>query len=72
MTDDPSLHRVIQPALSPIHGLFDTPQAAFDVHSNRHQGKVGVVCLAPGEGLGVREPDLREHHLAAIMRFRDV
>ncbi len=51
---------------------MEAGQAVADVHGNRHQGKVGVVCLAPGEGLGVRDPQLRERHLDAIMRFRDM
>jgi crotonyl-CoA reductase len=63
---------LIQPTLSRTYPLSAAPKAVFDVHRNLHQGKVGVVCLAPGEGLGVREPELRERHLEAIMRFRDV
>ena len=42
----------------------------YDVHHNRHQGKVGVLCLAPQEGLGVRDPELRARHEPAINRFR--
>jgi crotonyl-CoA reductase len=42
-----------------------------DVHRNRHHGKVAVLCLAPGEGLGVRDPGLRARHLTQINRFRD-
>ena len=42
------------------------------MHRNLHQGKVGVLCLAPEEGLGVRDPELRAQHLTAINRFRDV
>ena len=45
-------------------------QAALDVHRNAHQGKVGVLTLAPREGLGVRNPDKRAQHLDAINRFR--
>jgi crotonyl-CoA reductase len=41
------------------------------VHRNLHQGKVGVLCLAPEEGLGVRDHELRAKHLDAINRFRD-
>ena len=37
-----------------------------------HQGKVGVLCLAPEEGLGVRDHELRAQHLDAINRFRGV
>jgi crotonyl-CoA reductase len=61
----------IHPTLSKVYPLADTGQAAFDVHRNLHQGKVGVLCLAPEEGLGVRNPDLRAQHLEAINRFRD-
>ncbi|MGH4009862.1 MAG: crotonyl-CoA carboxylase/reductase, partial [Pseudonocardiaceae bacterium] len=49
-----------------------TGQAAHDVHSNIHQGKVGVLCLSPEEGLGIRNPELREAHLADINRFRGI
>jgi crotonyl-CoA reductase len=61
----------IHPTLSKVYSLADTGQAAFDVHRNLHQGKVGVLCLAPEEGRGVRNPDLRAQHLEAINRFRD-
>ena len=33
---------------------------------------VGVLTLAPEEGLGVRDAEKREKHLAAINRFRGV
>ena len=38
-----------------VYPLAETGQAAYDVHRNLHQGKVGVLCLAPEEGLGVRD-----------------
>jgi crotonyl-CoA reductase len=47
-------------------------QAACDVHQNAHQGKVGVLCLAPGEGLGVRNPEKRARFETQINRFRGV
>jgi crotonyl-CoA reductase len=50
--------------------MEDVGQAAYDVHHNLHQGKVGVLTLAPEEGLGVRNPDKRAQHLDAINRFR--
>ncbi|HEX6937739.1 MAG TPA: crotonyl-CoA carboxylase/reductase [Actinomycetes bacterium] len=62
----------IHPTLSRTYPLEDTGQAAFDVHRNLHQGKVGVLCLAPEEGLGVRDAQLRARHERAINRFRDV
>jgi crotonyl-CoA reductase len=60
----------IHPTLSRAYPLDDVGQAAFDVHRNQHQGKVGVLCLAPREGLGVRDEGLREAHDGAINRFR--
>lgn len=62
---------MIHPTLSRTYPLDQTGLAARDVHRNRHQGKVGVLCLAPEEGLGVRDTGLRAAHLGAITRFRD-
>ena len=33
--------------------------AAYQVHQNLHEGKIGVLCLAPEEGLGIEDPELR-------------
>ena len=44
----------------------------MDVHSNNHQGKIGVLALAPHEGLGVTNPELRAKHLEQINRFRGI
>ncbi|HKT03213.1 MAG TPA: crotonyl-CoA carboxylase/reductase [Rugosimonospora sp.] len=60
----------IHPTLSKTYPLEQAGQAAWEVHRNQHQGKVGVLCLAPGEGLGVRDPQLRATHEEAINRFR--
>ncbi|MFF2195572.1 crotonyl-CoA carboxylase/reductase [Streptomyces sp. NPDC058157] len=60
----------IHPTLSKVYPLEQTGQAAYDVHRNLHQGKVGVLALAPEEGLGVRDHELRARHLEAINRFR--
>ncbi|MFI0432759.1 MAG: crotonyl-CoA carboxylase/reductase [Candidatus Nanopelagicales bacterium] len=61
---------LIHPTLSKSYALEDTGQAAFDVHRNLHQGKVGVLVLAPEEGLGVRDEAKRAKHIDAINRFR--
>ncbi len=61
----------IHPTLSRTYPLAETGQAAYDVHRNAHQGKVGVLCLASEEGLGVRDPELRATHEEEIHRFRD-
>ncbi len=63
---------MIHPTLSRTYALEDVGQAALDVHRNAHQGKVGVLCLAPEEGLGVRDEEKRSLHLDAINRFRGV
>jgi len=60
----------IHPTLSKSYPLDQTGQAAWEVHRNAHQGKVGVRCLAPTEGLGVRDPELRARHEIEINRFR--
>jgi crotonyl-CoA reductase len=60
----------IHPTVSRVYPLAETGQAAYDVHTNTHQGKVGVLCLAPEEGLGVRDPEMRARHLTEINRFR--
>ena len=62
----------IHPTLSKVYPLDQTGQAAYDVHKNLHQGKVGVLCLAPEEGLGVLDTELRAKHLEAINRFRGI
>ena len=61
----------VHPTLSKVYPLDAVGQAVFDVHTNSHKGKVGVLCLAPREGLGVRDPELREKHIGVINRFRE-
>jgi crotonyl-CoA reductase len=63
---------IIHPTLSKTYTLDNVGQAAYDVHRNLHQGKVGVLALAPEEGLGVTDPELREKFEDKINRFRDV
>jgi crotonyl-CoA reductase len=63
---------LIHPTLSKVYPLEETGQAALDVHTNSHQGKVGVLALAPEEGLGVTDPEFRARHIDAINRFRGV
>ena len=35
-------------------------EAGAQVHQNRHEGKIGVRCLAPRDGLGVTDPAFRD------------
>ncbi len=50
----------IQPILSQVYPLEETGEAAYQVHHNLHEGKMGVRCLAPEDGLGIEDPELRE------------
>jgi crotonyl-CoA reductase len=61
----------IHPTLSRTYRLEETGQAAYDVHRNRHQGKVGILALAPQPGLGVRDHEKRAGHIDAINLFRE-
>ncbi len=63
---------IIHPTLSKTYALEDVGQAAYDVHKNLHQGKVGVLALAPTAGLGVRDQEFRARHETAINRFQAV
>jgi crotonyl-CoA reductase len=50
---------LLTPLLSKVYPLDQAAQAAREVQLNRHIGKVGVLCLAEREGLGVEDPELR-------------
>ena len=63
---------LVHPTLSNAYSMDDVGQAAFEVHKNLHQGKVGVLCLAPEEGLGVRDEEMRSKHIDQINRFRGI
>jgi crotonyl-CoA reductase len=60
---------LIHPTLSKTYGLEDVGQAAYDVHRNAHQGKVGVLALSPEAGLGVTNPERRAALEPQINRF---
>jgi crotonyl-CoA reductase len=49
----------IVPPLSAVYPLVDVGEAAYQVHRNLHEGKIGVLCLAPAEGLGIDDHELR-------------
>jgi crotonyl-CoA reductase len=49
----------VVPPLSAVYPLDDVGEAAYQVHRNLHEGKIGVLCLAPEEGLGIDDPVLR-------------
>jgi crotonyl-CoA reductase len=60
----------IHPVLSRAYPLDRVADAACAVRANAHHGKVGVLCLAPKEGLGIRDERKRERHLDAITLFQ--
>jgi crotonyl-CoA reductase len=60
----------IHPALSNVFSLDDTGVAAYEVHHNQHEGKLGILVLAPEEGHGVTDPEMRERLLPKITLFR--
>ena len=40
--------------------LTEVGEAARTVHRNEAEGKLAVRCLAPAEGLGIKDPEKRE------------
>ncbi len=60
----------IFPTLSKTFTLDETAEAAYQVHKNLHEGKLGVLVLAPEEGLGVTDPVAREAQIDNITLFR--
>jgi crotonyl-CoA reductase len=66
-----TLGRVV-PTLSRLYPLSEVAEATGSVQRNEHAGKVGVLCLADREGLGVTDPALRDRVGEARLRlFRD-
>ena len=49
----------VVPPLSAVFPLEGTGEAAYEVHHNRHEGKIAVLCAAPTEGLGITDPAMR-------------
>lgn len=60
----------IHPILSKTYPLAETGEAAYQVHQNLHKGKIGILVLAPEEGQGVSDPELRAKHLDRIELFK--
>ena len=49
----------IQPILSAVYPLTEVGDAAYQVHKNLHEGKIGVLCLEDREGEGIDDPEFR-------------
>jgi len=56
----------LTPALTETYPLADTAEAARLVQNNAHLGKVGVLALAPGPGLGVMDAERRERVMRRV------
>ncbi|HXY91397.1 MAG TPA: crotonyl-CoA carboxylase/reductase [Acidimicrobiia bacterium] len=60
----------IQPVLSAVFPFEETAEAVAQVNANAHEGKLGVLVLAPEEGLGVTDPERRAELVDKITLFR--
>lgn len=61
---------MIHPILSKTYPLAETAEAAFQVHNNLHKGKLGILVLAPNEGLGVQDDSKRAKFATQIDVFK--
>ena len=50
----------IQPLLTQTYDLAHVGDATLAMHHNEAEGKLGVLCLSPEEGLGIDDPAKRE------------
>ncbi|MEO6467941.1 MAG: zinc-binding dehydrogenase, partial [Acidimicrobiia bacterium] len=60
----------VHPTMSKVFTLDETGEAANQVHHNQHEGKLGILCLAPEAGLGVTNGEMRERLLPEITLFQ--
>ena len=61
----------IHPIMSDVFSLDQVGEATLAMHRNEAEGKLGVLCLAPSEGMGIDDPAKRERiGEANITRFR--
>jgi crotonyl-CoA reductase len=61
---------MIHPVMSQVFDLAQTGEAAYQMHHNMHEGKIGVLCLAPEEGQGVTDHELRAKVEPKLHLFR--
>jgi crotonyl-CoA reductase len=50
----------IVPVMSDVYDLTHVGDAALKVHRNEAEGKLGVLCLSPEEGMGITDQAKRE------------
>lgn len=51
---------MLTPLLSEVYPLERTAEAIFKLHSGGQVGKLGILNMAPSEGMGIRDWELRE------------
>lgn len=61
---------MIHPIMSKSLPLDEVGEAAYQVHRNAHEGKIGIRVLAPHAGMGVTDAATREQHLDKITLFQ--
>ena len=61
---------MIHPVISKVFTLDQAGEAAYQVHHNMHEGKLGILCLAPEEGMGVDDHELRAKVADKLTWFR--
>ncbi|MDO8392206.1 MAG: crotonyl-CoA carboxylase/reductase [Actinomycetota bacterium] len=61
---------MVHPVMSQVFDLAHTGEAAYQVHHNMHEGKIAVLALAPEEGLGVTDHELRAKVADQLTWFR--
>ena len=61
---------MVHPVMSQVFALEQSGEAAYQVHHNMHEGKIAVLALAPEEGLGVTNPELRAKVADQLTWFR--
>ena len=61
---------MIHPILSKTYPLAESGEAAWQVHQNLHKGKLGILVMAPEEGLGIQDAEKRAKHAHKIDLFK--
>ncbi len=61
---------MIHPIMSRSFPLEQTGEAAYQVHKNMHEGKIGVRVLAQEAGQGILDKETREKHIDEITLFQ--
>lgn len=52
---------MLYPVISNTYPLAEVGEAAFSVHRNLHEGKIGVLCLADSPDQGIENYEMRDH-----------